>query len=108
MIAPYREKGSYVDLTSEERSEMADVVAHCMSWLQSAFSPDGFNVGLNVGAAAGAGFPKHLHMHVVPRWTSDTNFMPVTAQSKVLPEDLDTTWEKIRAAVDEWKSGTTS
>ena len=108
MIAPYREVATYVDLTLEERHELTEVIAYCMSWLQTALAPDGFNVGLNVGAAAGAGFPKHLHMHVVPRWTSDTNFMPVTAQTKVLPEELDSTWEKVNTAVQKWESSSGS
>jgi len=68
--------------------------------LRNLYRPDGLNLGMNLGEAGGAGIAGHLHMHALPRWTGDTNFMTVTANTRVLPEDLDTTWERIRAA---WK-----
>jgi len=104
MIAPCREVAEWTELTPEERHEMADVLGYCMEWIRSALKPDGFNTGLNIGASGGAGFPKHLHMHVVPRWKSDTNFMPVIGQAKVLPESLESSWKKLVAAVRAWES----
>lgn len=95
MLLPLREVASYEDLTTEERHELADAARLAMRWLRDAVTPDGFNVGLNVGLAAGAGIPRHLHLHVVPRWTGDTGFMPVVGNAKVIPEGLQETWERI-------------
>jgi ATP adenylyltransferase len=100
MVLPYREVEDYDALTAEERAEMAEATARALGWLRAALRPDGFNVGINQGAAAGAGIPRHLHQHVVPRWRGDTNFMPALAETKVMPEDLATTYRKLRAAVD--------
>jgi len=66
--------------------------------LKAAYRPDGLNVGINVGRAAGAGVPGHVHMHALPRWGGDTNFMTTVAEARVLPEDLHTSWEKLRKA----------
>ena len=101
LIVPFRQVASYVDLTRDEQHAMAEVVDRCMAWLTDALDPEGFNVGLNIGRAAGAGVPDHLHMHVVPRWSGDTNFMPVTGETKVLPESLRQTYEKLAAAIRE-------
>jgi ATP adenylyltransferase len=99
LILPYREVEGYEALTDEERTEMAAVTARALRWLRAALRPDGFNVGMNLGSAAGAGIPRHLHQHVVPRWRGDTNFMPALAETKVMPEALETTYAKLRAAV---------
>jgi ATP adenylyltransferase len=99
MVVPYREVEDYTALTSEEQREIAHTVDRCMRWLRYALAPDGFNVGINQGAAAGAGIPEHLHVHVVPRWRGDTNFMPVVGQVKVIPEAMETTFRKLREAV---------
>ena len=98
MIAPYRQTNDLPNMTDAELLEINQLVAKSVKWLQTAFKPHGFNVGLNIGSAAGAGIPIHLHWHVVPRWDGDTNFMTTVAEARVLPEALDDTWSKLRAA----------
>jgi ATP adenylyltransferase len=98
LIAPYRKVAQYVDLTEEERHELADVVALCQKWLDETLAPEGFNVGMNIGKASGAGIPGHLHVHVVPRWSGDTNFMPTVADVKVVPQSIQDTYARLRAA----------
>lgn len=100
LIVPYREVAEYDRLTPGEQQSLAATIDRCMQWLRTALSPDGFNVGMNLGSAAGAGIPEHLHVHVVPRWEGDTNFMPTTADTKVLPEDLSTTYQKLQDAME--------
>jgi ATP adenylyltransferase len=95
MVAPYEHTG---DLAKLERSTADDLMAmtqRSVGVLGQAYTPEGFNVGLNLGRAAGAGVPDHLHVHVLPRWTGDTNFMPIVAQTKVLPESLDQTYDRL-------------
>jgi ATP adenylyltransferase len=101
LIVPYRQVETYSALHPEEQKAIATTIDRCIQWLRDAFSPQGFNVGMNLGAAAGAGIPEHLHMHVVPRWNGDTNFMSTTAETRVLPEDLSTTYDKLRAVIDD-------
>ncbi|NNF04212.1 MAG: HIT domain-containing protein [Rhodothermales bacterium] len=101
MIVPLRRVETYEDLTPEERYEMSDVLAKCLDWIRAALAPEGFNIGINIGAGSGAGIPKHLHLHVVPRWSGDTNFMPVTAGTKVIPEGIRTTYRRIRDQIGE-------
>ena len=100
LIVPFREVGRYDDLRVEEQHAMSDAISRCMGWLQTALDPDGFNVGLNQGRPAGASIEEHLHMHVVPRWNRDANFMTSTAETRVLPEDLSTTYHKLRRAME--------
>ena len=100
MIVPFREVSEYGALTSEERNAVAETIARCMRWIDRALKPEGYNVGINQGLAAGAGIPQHLHVHVVPRWQADTNFMPVVADVKVIPEAMRDTYRKLRAAID--------
>jgi ATP adenylyltransferase len=100
LIVPYREVTSYRALRAPEQAAVAAAVDRCMAWLEAALDPEGYNVGMNLGAADGAGIPEHLHMHVVPRWEGDTNFMSTTAETRVLPEDLSTTYEKLRAVIE--------
>lgn len=99
LIVPYREVTEYDALDSSEQAAIAAAIDRCMGWIREALSPNGFNVGMNVGQAGGAGIPEHLHLHIVPRWDADTNFMPTTAGTKVLSEDLQTTYRKLRAAM---------
>lgn len=101
MVVPYREVADYDALTPEEQVEMALTLHRCLGWLRQVLRPDGFNVGMNLGAAAGAGLPRHLHLHVVPRWQGDTNFMPVVGETKVIPEALHDTYARLRAVVEE-------
>ena len=102
LIVPFREVRSYTELSGDEQEEMSIVLDASLRWLTDALRPDGFNVGMNIGAAAGAGMPNHLHMHVVPRWSGDTNFMPTVGDVKVVPEALQDTYRKLRQAVDRW------
>lgn len=99
LIVPYREVAEYDHLEASEQSAIATAIDRCMGWLREAVSPDGFNVGMNLGRAGGAGIPEHLHLHVLPRWEGDTNFMPTTADTKLLSEDLQTTYAKLRSAM---------
>lgn len=99
LVVPYRTVRTYTELTREERHALADALDRCMHWLDEALSPDGMNVGINIGGAAGAGIPDHLHAHIVPRWQGDTNFMATTNDTRVLPEDLTTTYQKIRSVM---------
>ncbi len=96
MIAPNRHVGGLSALDPAERHELMDTTEAAVRALTDAMSPHGFNVGMNLGEVAGAGVPGHLHVHVVPRWGGDTNFMPVTGETKVLPESLADTAAKLR------------
>jgi ATP adenylyltransferase len=98
MVAPYRHVGRLSDLSGEEACEIMELLGWCEDVLVDAIHPDGFNVGLNIGRCAGAGFPSHIHVHIVPRWEGDTNFMPVISETKVLPETLTDTYDKIMRA----------
>ncbi|MEM8557397.1 MAG: HIT domain-containing protein [Bacteroidota bacterium] len=99
LIVPYAEVPTYADLDDATHIEIARTIRRAMGWLRTALAPDGFNVGINEGAAAGAGIPEHLHVHVVPRWAADTNFMPTLAGTKVIPEAMCTTYSKLLKAV---------
>jgi ATP adenylyltransferase len=100
LIVPYRHISSLADLPSEEAAEMMFLAQRVETALRTVYRPDGLNLGMNLGEAGGAGIAGHIHMHALPRWVGDTNFITVTANTRVLPEDLDTTWERLRAA---WK-----
>jgi ATP adenylyltransferase len=88
MVCPYRHVADYTDLTEAETAELTAFTQRAMRVIRSVSGPDGFNIGMNQGAAAGAGIAAHLHQHVVPRWGGDTNFMPVIGGTKVLPQLL--------------------
>ncbi|EZQ03064.1 HIT domain-containing protein [Acidianus sp. RZ1] len=96
MIVPNRHIPSLELLSDEESLEMLKLVKKSMSILRKIYSPDGFNIGINIGRVAGAGIEEHVHVHIVPRWNGDANFMPVLANTKVLPESLDDTYNKLR------------
>ncbi len=96
MVAPLRHAADVSDLSAEERSGLFDLTCRSIEVIRDAMKPEGFNTGMNLGTAGGAGVPGHLHMHVVPRWGGDTNFMSVIGNTKVLPEMLDDTAAKLR------------
>lgn len=98
MVAPLRHAGDLVELTDEERRELMDLTSRSVEVIRDVMGAEGFNTGMNLGAAGGAGIPGHLHMHVVPRWNGDTNFMPIVGETKVLPEMLADTYAKLRPA----------
>ena len=98
MVAPFRHTGRLADLGDDELLDMDHLLQRALEALREVAQPDGFNLGMNLGQVAGAGVPDHLHWHVVPRWSGDTNFMPVVADAKVLPEALQETYEKLRPA----------
>lgn len=93
LVAPREHKAGLADLSRDELLECQTELVAWTEILSRAFKAQGFNIGLNLGAAAGAGLPGHLHWHIVPRWAGDTNFMPVVAGTHVLPQALDTAWE---------------
>jgi ATP adenylyltransferase len=95
MVAPYAHTGDLAQLDSDIAAELMHLTQRSVDALERAYSPDAFNVGMNLGKPAGAGVPDHLHVHVVPRWNGDTNFMPIVAQTKVLPESLDQTYARL-------------
>ena len=99
MVAVKRHAARFVDLDAAERADLLDLVALAERALEKEYEPHGVNYGVNVGRVAGAGFPGHLHMHLVPRWDGDTNFMPVIARTRVLPESLVATWARLQRAI---------
>ncbi len=101
MIAPLRHVGTFGGLTSDERCDLMDAIARCEGILERALSPQGMNVGVNLGHCAGAGIPGHLHVHIVPRWEGDTNFLPVLGETKVISEALIDTYERLKAHATE-------
>jgi ATP adenylyltransferase len=96
MVVPYRHLGRLTDLEPEERDELMRLTQAAERVLTEVYQPHGFNMGLNLGKPAGAGVLDHLHMHVVPRWNGDTNFMSVVGETRVLPEELDRTAARVR------------
>jgi ATP adenylyltransferase len=98
MVMPIRHVANLEDLEASEAGELWAGVSAAVRALTAAYGPDGINLGANLGRAAGAGVPGHLHVHVLPRWVGDTNFMTSVASARVLPEALPATWEKVHAA----------
>jgi len=98
MVVPYQHVATLEELSDESLFEMIRLARTCEKHLRAAYRPDGLNFGINLGKSAGAGIAGHLHLHALPRWTGDTNFMTVVGETRVVPESLDVTWEKLRAA----------
>lgn len=99
LIVPYKQTPDFNGLTDEETSDLMKLLKRCQNALTKVMKPDGFNIGVNLGKVAGAGILEHLHIHIVPRWNGDTNFMPVVASTTVLPEALKELAAKLRAAL---------
>jgi ATP adenylyltransferase len=99
MVAPFRHVGELEEVKDDESLDMERLLQRCIKALKEAMQPEGFNIGMNLGVVAGAGIPDHLHWHLVPRWTGDTNFMPIVSQTKVLPEMLSESLQQIRAVL---------
>jgi ATP adenylyltransferase len=97
MVVPYDHVSELDGASKETTDEMMDLAKRCQTALRAVYNPDGFNLGMNLGKAAGAGIADHIHIHVMPRWAGDTNFMTTVAETRVLPEDLATTYQKLRA-----------
>ncbi len=97
LVAPYRHVPSISELSDDENLELMQLTKKSIKVLSEVCSPDGFNVGMNIGTAAGAGIADHVHLHIVPRWNGDTNFMPVLADVKVIPEALQVTYAKLKS-----------
>ncbi len=99
MVLPYLHTDSLAAAPPEAAHEMMDLAQRIETVLRSVYRPNGINLGMNLGEAAGAGVAGHIHLHILPRWLGDTNFMTVTAETRVLPEPLDVTWQRIREAL---------
>ena len=96
MVVPFEHQASLEDLDSETRAEMIELTSRCMTVLRKIYTPPAFNMGANIGEAAGAGVKDHVHIHIVPRWAGDTNFMSTVGELRVLPEALEDTYQRVR------------
>ena len=96
MIVPFGHIAEIADLTKETSDEMMDLIKKCQSIIKEIYHPNGFNLGMNLGKAAGAGVAEHLHLHILPRWIGDVNFMTAVGQTRTIPEDLRTTYQKLK------------
>ncbi len=101
MVVPYRHTSDFASLTPDESLDLFQLAQRCVRALEHAYKPDGFNIGFNLGRSAGAGIEGHLHMHIVPRWYGDTNFMTTIGEVRVLPESLEQTYQRVRSALQE-------
>jgi ATP adenylyltransferase len=96
MVVPYSHVGEPSGLSPEENGELAEMLRVALRLVGKGYGPQGYNIGMNLGRVAGAGIADHLHWHVVPRWGGDTNFMPVLGDTKVMPEHLRASWDRLR------------
>ena len=96
MVVPYLHTSEFDSVPKEITDELMDLAKHSQTALREVYGPAGFNLGMNLGAAAGAGITDHMHIHLLPRWSGDTNFMTTVGETRVLPEDLETTYSKLR------------
>jgi ATP adenylyltransferase len=100
LVLPYEHVSSLEHVSGETQADMIHLASYLVASMRKLTSPAGFNIGMNIGKAAGAGIDDHIHLHIVPRWHGDTNFMPVVAGTRVIPEWLDETYSKLRAVVE--------
>lgn len=100
MVAPYRHTADMGDLDDDELLEINQLVRNSLRWIEDVYHPHGFNVGINLGSAGGAGIPSHIHWHIVPRWSGDTNFMTSVGDVRVIPQSLDSTYDALKMVVD--------
>jgi ATP adenylyltransferase len=101
MVVPYEHVATLEDAAEETLLELIRLARRSERCLRSVYHPEGLNLGMNIGRSAGAGIAGHIHLHVLPRWTGDTNFMTTVGETRVLPEDLEVTWKRLRAAFPE-------
>jgi ATP adenylyltransferase len=99
LVVPYKQVADFAELTDGEMLDLMKLMRRCLDALKQVMKPDGFNIGVNLGKVAGAGIAEHLHLHVVPRWNGDTNFMPVIGQTTVVPQALQELAAQLRAAL---------
>ncbi len=104
MVAPYRHVGSLEELDESEALEIIKLSQRAVKVIRETMDPDGFNIGINLGKVAGAGIEDHIHLHIVPRWNGDTNFMPVIADVKIIPEAVEETYKKLRSGFEKLTS----
>jgi len=100
LIAPYRQTPNLEELNDEELLEINQLLAKSIRWNKKCYNPDGFNVGINIGRAGGAGIPRHIHWHIVPRWSGDTNFMTTIGEVRVLPQTLLESYDRLKEIAD--------
>lgn len=105
MVVPYRHVDTPEGLTPAEQADLMGLLALSIRALRRSLNAEGFNIGMNIGQVAGAGVKDHVHIHVVPRWTGDTNFMPLFAEVRVIPQALGDTYEQVKAALEEVLAG---
>ncbi|HIJ60054.1 MAG TPA: HIT domain-containing protein, partial [Nitrospirae bacterium] len=101
MVVPYLHTSSFDGLTNKELHALMEMTRFTVDCLRNAFKPEGFNIGINIGVVAGAGIEEHLHIHIVPRWGGDSNFMAVTTEIRVIPEHILETYDKLRPFFNE-------
>lgn len=101
LIIPHQHLGELEGAAKEITDEMMDLTKHCQTALREVYRPAGFNVGMNLGRAGGAGIVDHIHMHIMPRWAGDTNFVSTIGQTRVIPEDLVTTYRKLKSVMSD-------
>lgn len=101
MVVPFRHEATLEGLDPQTRAEMMELTTRCMTVLRKVYNPQAFNLGANIGEAAGAGVKEHVHIHIVPRWAGDTNFMSAVGETRVLPELLEQTYERVKNGFSE-------